>query len=296
MALFDRTSATGFIGAGAVGGSLGVCLSHAGYRVVAVASRTFVSAQRFAGRIDGCRAYRTAQEVADAAHLVVISTSDDAIRSVAERVTWRPGQVVIHCSGATSLDVFQSPVSQGAVAGAFHPLQAFSSVENGVDSMPGTTFGIEGNPQVRAALADMAQAIGGKPVFLEAADKALYHLTGVMMGNLLTCLAATAAALWEQCGYSRAEGVEALVPMMRGVVSNLERSGVPGAVAGPYVRGDLGTIRKHVETLANRAPEVLPLYRELARAAVPFGVEKGAISPAVARQIEAIIAQGTHQG
>ena len=156
-------------------------------------------------------------------------------------------------------------------------------------SIPGTTFGIEGSPEVRTTLADMARAIGGKPVFLNAEDKVLYHLSGVMMGNLLTCLAATAAQLWEQCGYSRAEGVEALVPMMRGVVTNLERSGVPGAVAGPYVRGDLGTIRKHVEALAARAPGVLPLYRELARAAVPFGVEKQALSPETEQQIEAIL-------
>ena len=289
MALFDRTSKIGFIGAGVVGGSLGVCLSRAGYRVAAVGSRTSASARRFAERIDGCRAYRTAQEVADAAQLVVISTADDTIRSVAEGMTWRAGQVVVHCSGAMSLDVFQHPVSQGAVAGALHPLQVFSSVENGVDSIPGTTFGIEGGPEMRTALADMARVIGGRPVFLNAEDKALYHLSGVMMGNLLTCLAATAAQLWEQCGYSRAEGVEALVSMMRGVVNNLERSGVPGAVAGPYVRGDLGTIRKHIEALATRVPEVLPLYRELARAAVPFGVEKGALSPGTARQIEEIL-------
>lgn len=289
MALFDHTSKIGFIGAGAVGGSLGVCLSRAGYRVVAVGSRTFASAQGFAARIDGCRAYDTAQEVADAALVVVISTADDAIRSVAEGVAWRPGQIVVHCSGATSLDVFQHPVRQGAVAGACHPLQAFSSVENGVDSIPGTTFGIEGGPEVRAALANMARAIGGKPVFLNAEDKVLYHMSGVMMGNLLTCLAATAAQLWEQCGYSRATGVEALVPMMRGVVNNLERSGVPGAVAGPYVRGDLGTIRKHLEALAARAPEVLPLYRELARAALPFGVEKQALSPETAQRIEALL-------
>ena len=289
MALFDRTSPIGFIGAGAVGGSLAVCLSRAGYRVAAVASRTFASAQQFAARIDGCQAYRTPQEAADATRLVVISTADDAIQGVAAGLTWRPAQVVVHCSGATSLDVFRHPVSQGAAAGAMHPLQAFSSVENGVASIPGTTFGIEGDAEVRAALADLARAIGGRPVFLNAADKVLYHLSGVMMGNLLTCLAASAAQLWEQCGYSRAEGVEALVPMMRGVVNNLERSGVPGAVAGPYVRGDLGTIRKHVEALAARAPDVLPLYRELARAAVPFGVEKRALSPETARQIETIL-------
>ena len=289
MALFNQTSAIGFIGAGAVGGSLAVCLAQAGYKVVAVASRTFASAQLFAERIEGCQAYETAQEVADAAQLVVISTSDDAIREVAEGLRWHPGQVAVHCSGATSLDVFQHPVSQGAAAGALHPLQAFSSVENGVDGIPGTTFGIEGDSAVGSALADMARRIGGSPVFVKAEDKALYHLTGVMMGNLLTCLAATAAQLWEQCGYSRAEGVKALVPMMRGVVSNLERSGVPAAVTGPYVRGDLGTIRKHVETLSARAPEALPLYRELARVAVPFGVEKGALSLETARRIEQIL-------
>lgn len=289
MALFDRSSTIGFIGAGTVGSSLAVCLSRAGYQVVAVASRTPASAQLLAGRIVGCQARGTAQEVADAALLVVISTPDDAIREVAESLTWRPGQVVIHCSGATSLDVFQHPVGQGAVAGAAHPLQAFSSVENGVDSIPGTTFGIEGDSEVRSALSAMARHMGGRPVFLRAEDKALYHLTGVMMGNLLTCLAATAAQMWEQCGYSRTEGVRALVPMMRGVVSNLERAGVPGAVAGPYVRGDLGTIRKHIETLAARAPETLALYRELARAAVPFGVEKKALSQETARQIEEIL-------
>lgn len=289
MALFDRTSAIGFIGAGAVGGSLAVCLSRAGYRVTAVASRTLASAQQFAQRIEGCRAHETAQEVVDEARLVVISTSDDAIQEVAEGVRWRAGQVAVHCSGATSLDVFRHPARQGAVGGALHPLQAFSSVENGVDSIPGTTFGVEGDPEVSSALSTMAGDIGGKPVLLRAEDKALYHLTGVMMGNLLTCLAATAAQLWDQCGYSRSEGVRALVPMMRGVVNNLERSGVPGAVAGPYVRGDLGTIRKHVDTLAARSPETLPLYRELARAALPFGVEKKALSEDTARRIEEIL-------
>ena len=286
MALFDQASTIGFIGAGTVGGSLAVCLSRAGYQVVAVASRTFASAQRFSQRIEGCLAYPSAQEVVDAVQLVVISTSDDVLLEVAEGLRWRLGQVVVHCSGATSLDVFRHPVSQGAVAGALHPLQAFSSVENGVDSIPGTTFGIEGDSEVRAALSAMARDVGGTPVFLRAEDKALYHLTGVMMGNLLTGLAATAAQLWEQCGYSRTEGVQALVPMMRGVVNNLERSGVPDAVAGPYVRGDLGTIRKHIDALATRAPETLPLYRELARAAVPFGVEKRALSQETARRIE----------
>ena len=129
---------------------------------------------------------------------------------------WRTGQGVAHCSGAASLDVLETATRQGAVPGAFHPLQAFSSVENGVRSIPGITFGIEGNAEMREYLADMARDIGGNPVFLKPEDKALYHLSGVMMGNLLTCLVGISAEVWEHIGYTRDDGVKALVPMMRG--------------------------------------------------------------------------------
>ena len=137
----------------------------------------------------------------------------------------------------------------------------------------------------------MALALGGRPIVLSAADKALYHLSAVMMGNLLTGLAATAAQLWEHLGASRADGLQAVVAMMRSVVHNLERAGIPAAVAGPYVRGDVGTIRRHFETLSATAPAVLPLYRELALAALPFGVEKGALAHDQSQIIQHLIAQ-----
>ena len=89
---------------------------------------------------------------------------------------------------------------------------------------------------MRALLITLARALHGRPMVLRAADKALYHLSAVTMGNLLTGLAATAAQLWEQLGYSRDDGVQAVVAMMRSVVHNIERAGIPAAVAGPYVR------------------------------------------------------------
>ena len=275
MANLSRESRIGFIGAGLVGGSLAVALSEAGYPVVAAASRTFSSAQGLAQRVSGCVAYEAPQEAVDASDVVFITTTDDAIEPVAGAQQWRPGQVAVHCAGAASLDVLEPAVRQGALAGALHPLQAISSVENGVKSIPGTTFGIEAEGEVQAYLRDVALAIGGNPVFVASQDKALYHLTGVMMGGLLTTFGAAAAQLWEHLGMSRAQGVKALVPMMRQVSINLDTSGLPGAVAGPYARGDIGTVRKHLETLRSRAPGVLPLYCELALAGLPFSVEKG---------------------
>lgn len=286
---FDKATQIGFIGAGNVGGSLAVAMSNAGYPVTAVGSRTFASAQTFAGRISDCTAYENIQEVADRADFVFISTSDDAIKIVCDQVSWREGQGVAHCSGAASVDLLQSAVDQGAAAGAFHPLQAFNSVENGVKAIPGVTFGIEGNDAIQAYLRGIASDIKGIPMSLRPQDKVLYHVSGVLMGNLLAVLASVAASMWEKFDHTRDEGVRALSPMMPAVASNLDSVGVPQAVAGPYVRGDIGTVRKHLEAVSSSAPEYLALYIELALVGLPFAVEKGALAPERSQEIKELL-------
>ena len=143
--------------------------------------------------------------------------------------------------------------------------------------------------------ASMASAMGGNPITLRSEDKPLYHLSVVMLGNLLLALAAVSAQLWEHLGMERADGVRALAPMMRQGSVNLQTSGVPGAVAGPYVRGDIGTVRKHLETLESRAPEVLPLYCELALAGIPFALEKGNLKPERAEEIRKLVEEYRHR-
>ena len=285
----DRSTHIGFIGAGAVGGSLAVALHNAGYPVVAVASRTHASAQSLADRIPGCVPYRSHQKLVDSVDFVFITTPDDAISTVCESLTIRKGQGVAHCSGAASLDPLESAAQQGAIIGAFHPLQAFSSVEEGVQNIPGVTFGIESAPEIRDYLRQMAHDIGGNPIFLRPEDKVLYHLSGVLMGNLLAVLASVAASVWPKFDHTRDEGIRALTPMMGAVARNLDANGVPQGVAGPYPRGDVGTIRKHLEALKASAPEYLPLYCELALAGLPFAVEKGSLSEDLSAEIERMV-------
>ena len=203
---------------------------------------------------------------------------------------------MIHCSGACSLDLLNSCVAQGAIPGAFHPLQAFSSVDAGVKSISGITFGIEGTSEMRTYLERMALHLKAHPILLRSEDKALYHLTGVLMGNLLTEYVAIAANLWHALGLTREDGLRALVPMMRQVVVNLETSGLPGAVSGPYARGDLGTVRKHVKALAERSPDLLPLYCSLAIAGLPFAEEKGTLSSHTVEQIVTLLKEGLVRG
>ena len=110
---------------------------------------------------------------------------------------------------------------------------------------------------------------------IQSKHKALYHLSGVMLGNLLASLAAISANLWNQMDIDVDTALEALTPMISQVAINLQSSGVPKGIAGPYVRGDVGTIKSHLEALVEYSPDLLPLYCELALAGLPYAQMNG---------------------
>ena len=272
-----------------LGKSLAVALSRKDYPVVAAASRTFASAQALAKLVPGCTAHPDPNEAAAAADFVFISSSDDAIGPVAAAVTWRPGQGVAHCSGVASLDVLEPAERQGATAGAFHPLQVFSSVDTAIRSLPGATFAIEGSPEMRAYLQQMALDLEGRPIFLRSEDKPLYHASIVMMGGLLSGMVGAVADLWANFGIGRDEAVKSLVPIIQGNVLTLQSVGIPDAIAGPYARGDIGTVRKHLDAFDAKAPEALAVYCEMALAGLPYAVDKGNVTPERAAEIEDLL-------
>ena len=286
----DRNSKIGIIGSGFVGGSLAVALSRVGYNVIAASSRRFVSAEALAQRIEGCKAFVNSQEVIDVSDVVFLTTPDDLIKSISEGLLWRNKQAVIHCSGAASLDVFDH--LENVTPGAFHPLQAFMSIDEGSESFSGITFGIEGGEEIASFLEEMAKNLNAHPVFLTSEDKALYHMSGVMLGGLLTEYAAITTQLWEDIGRSRSDGIRALLPMMRQVANNLERFGLPEAVAGPYARGDVGTVRKHLEALRKRKPELMAFYCELALAGMGPVEEKQVLDETTRDEIINVLKEG----
>ncbi len=273
--MITKRTRIGFIGAGNVGKTLAVSLMNKGYVVNATASRTFESAKALARLAPGCVAYPNVQDAADAADVVFITSSDDAIGPIASSIIWHEGQTVAHCSGAASLDVLEPVREYGAIPGAFHPLQTFSSVEEAVKALPGSTFGIEGDDQTRESLATLARELGGTPIFLRPEDKPLYHATVVMAGGVLNTLIGAVAEQWKHFGIERNDALKAITPIMAGTATTLFKNGLPDAAAGPYVRGDVGTIRKHVDAIGQHSPELLTVYCKMALAGLHIAAEKG---------------------
>ncbi len=281
----------GFIGAGTVGTALAIRLKDRSYQVVAVSSRSQASADKLASAINGCRAVNSNQAVADAAELVFITTPDGAIAPVASEIRWHAGQNVVHCSGADSTDILEPAKKSGAQAGAFHPLQTFASVKQAIDNMPGSTFAIEAEEPLLTSLKEMAATLGGHWIELKAGDKVVYHAAAVIACNYLVTLVKLATDLWQTFDIPAQQASQALLPLIRGTIHNIETVGIPQCLTGPIARGDTGTIRKHIEALEKVAPNVLSTYCELGRQTISVALAKGRINEQQAEELQNILKQ-----
>ncbi|MBI2848683.1 MAG: DUF2520 domain-containing protein [Chloroflexi bacterium] len=278
----------GFIGAGTVGTALAITLKARGYNVDRVASRSQASAERLAYQVVGCQV-DDPQGVINLSDLVFVTTPDDVIPQVVSQGIWRQGQGVIHCSGAASLDILEPARLKGAWVGAFHPLQSFASSEQAVKNLPGSVFAIEAEDPLLKTLKEMALALGGTFVILGPGEKILYHAAAVFVSNYTVTLMKLATDLWSTFGVSTREATRALLPLLSGTVNNIDQVGLPRCLTGPIARGDLGTIRKHLDALEKTVPVLAKVYRVLGQETIPIALGKGKIDSARAQELKSLL-------
>ena len=260
-----------FIGAGRVAGALAPALARLGCRVSGIASRSRESAERVAALVPGSRA-ATAQEAADSADAVFITTSDGAIADVAASVAWRPGQFVVHCSGALTSEPLQPARAAGANVGPWHPFQTFGGGETRLD---GATFGIEAEGDALAFLERLTEDVGGYALRVPSSARALYHAASVMSCGYLTTLLHEARTLWVRAGLPPEQAARAIGRLAETTLANIERDGAGAALTGPISRGDAATVRLHVAAAREAAPELLPLYKEISLRSAQLAREAG---------------------
>jgi predicted short-subunit dehydrogenase-like oxidoreductase (DUF2520 family) len=279
----------GFIGAGKVGTALAARLFKGDYPIIAVADINIPAAQKLADLVPGCYVFESAQEVVDNTEHVFITTPDDFIPKVASELTWRAEQNVVHCSGAASIDILEPAERSGAMVGSFHPCQAFASVDQAIENLPGSTFAIEAQTPLLDILRDMASSIGCDWIVLKPGDKALYHTAAVFVSNYSVALLKVAAGLFQRFDVPTAQATKVLMPLIQGNLNNMRNLGLPNCLTGPIARGDVGTIEKHIKALQEKEPSLIRLYAELGLQIVPVALAKGAIDEKVSETLESLL-------
>jgi len=287
------------IGAGKVGTATGYLLRLKGYPVVALAD---ISENALARALEytGGRACASAAEAAALADAVFITTTDDIIAPVCLEIAGQgvlgPGKRVIHMSGAGGLDLLEPARKAGASTATIHPLQSFVDVAAVIKNIPGSTFAITAQDDIRDWAVQVVADLGGIPFFVEDADKPLYHAAACVASNYLVSLMHIVTSLYGILGFTPDDAIRAFWPLVRGTISNMEARGIAGALTGPVARGDLRTIEKHLAVLEAKAPQFLTLYRELGRVAVGIARNMETISEEKGKELDSLLkGEGNHE-
>ena len=239
------SGALALVGPGRAGTTVAVALAARGWTPVAVAGRsvdapsTVAAAERLGARV---------VEVADAgrdADLVVVATPDAAIAdtALAFAAGLRPGALVVHLSGACPIEELDK--LQGRAARRPGRCVAPAPVAPVGRARPRAPAGfvVRGRRPTRGRTP--RALVGHAPVPRRRGRARAYHAAATIASNHLVALLGQAVRVAEAAGLPP----EALLPLVRASVDNVEALGAVDALTGPIARGDVDTVVRHLHAL-----------------------------------------------
>ena len=289
-------------GAGRLGLGLAVALPTAGVSVLGAWSHSAAGA-REAADLSGLPTWsgpaaalpEAGRAALAQAELIFLTVRDDAIaptcQALCEAGLLRPGQALVHASGASDLGPLAPATALGLRVGSLHPLQAFSDRASAHTRFAGALAVVDAPSPLGEELEAIARALEMRPTRLAStpAARALYHAAAVNAAGNLVATLSLSLELAAAAGLSPEEALSGLLTLARGSLENLERLGDPGAaLTGPVPRGDQAVIERHLGAMAAALPGPSEsLYRALSRRAIALCAEAGRLSPAAAQALRA---------
>lgn len=257
----------GVVSAGRVGSVVGAAWAAAGHHVAAASGVSRESLKRAATLLPGVPLLPP-DEVVAGADLALLAVPDDVlaglVRGLAAAGSFRPGQIVVHTSGAHGIAVLGPAAEHGVLPLALHPVMTFTGRIEDVARLAGASVGV-----TAAAGDEAAWSVGEALVVEMTADpvrvpedvRPLYHAALAHGANHLVTLVRDCVDTLERAGISPAERLVA--PLLSAALDNALRHG-DRALTGPVARGDAGTIRTHLRELTAVDPDLAATYRALA--------------------------------
>lgn len=234
------------IGAGNLAHSLLPAILNAGYKVDFVLSKSGKSAQDLARK----HAIKHTQDINRIdSEVIIISTSDHAIQSIARSIESNKNQIIIHTSGSTALSSI-SETHQNT--GVLYPLQTFS--KNRIVPLREIPICIEAsNAKTIKIVNQLASQLSEKVVKLNSNQRLQLHLAAVFACNFTNLLYTISNDILEanQIDFSL------LHPLISETAKKAIASKPQNVQTGPALRNDMITLEKHKKMLAG---EQLKMY------------------------------------
>lgn len=275
----------GFIGAGKVGKAFGAYLYKHKNVLTGYYSQSIESAKE-AASLTNSGYYRQIEDLVKASNLIFITTPDSVIEGVAGQIaslyseekncqgTTGPlqGKTFVHMSGAHSSELLKSLGKKGAEVASLHPIQSIADVETAVNQLQTSVFSIEGTEGALKKLKLLLEQMGNTYFTIESEQKTLYHMAACTVSNYLVTLVEAGLSMYEAIGIDRKMAYKALYPLIRGTVENLKHMDTKEALTGPIARGDINTVKAHLNAVNDKDLE--DFYRYLGQATVQIARKK----------------------
>lgn len=224
-----------FIGAGNVATRFAARLRDAGAEIVQMCSRSGVPVSE----LDP-----------DRADVIIVAVSDDAVASVLASVPAAGRALWLHTAGSVGIDVFD-PVKFPR-HGILYPLQTMlKGREADWQNVP---LLVEGDPQAE----EIARMMSPSVAVLDSASRRRLHAAAVIGCNMVMYLWSLSERICNDAGLD----FDNLKPLLRLTLERAMEMSPSAAMTGPAKRGDLKTIRKHIDALP---PDIADVYRHLSK-------------------------------
>lgn len=284
--------AIGVVSAGRVGAVVGAAWAAAGHHVVATSGVSRASVKRAAALLPDVP-LRSPDEVVAAADLALLAVPDDVlpglVRGLAAAGSFRPGQIVVHTSGAHGVAVLAPAAEHGVLPLALHPVLTITGRAEDVARLAGASVGVTAAAGDEAAWSvgeALVLEMGAEPVRVAEDVRPLYHAALAHGANHLVTLVRDCVETLERAGVGPAERLVA--PLLSAALDNALRHG-DRALTGPVARGDAETVRTHLRELGAADPDLAEAYRVLAARTAHRASAAGLLPDHAAHEVLAIL-------
>lgn len=253
----------GFIGAGKAGCSLGKYFSGKAAQAQIQVSGYYSLIEeeaRWAAGFTNSMYFANMEEVIAASDTIILSTPDGAIKKVWETIEKDniKGKVFCHLSGSLSSDVFSGIEECGAYPISIHPMFAFSDKESVYTQLKDVRFTLEGDSYAVSLWKNVFAKLGNEVIEISKDVKPKYHAAASMLSNHVVAVLNAGYHLLTECGFSDEEARSFSKMLVTNNVEHVIDTGSVAALTGPIERGDVATIKKHLEVIGE---DVENLYR-----------------------------------
>lgn len=269
----------GVVGAGRVGTVLAARFLRADYPISGISARSDLSRTRVQSLLPNVDIADVAA-VVRSSDIVVLAVPDDVLADVVADIApdVHDGQVVFHVSGRHGRAVLEPLARLGVSTMAIHPAMTFTGTE--LDLHRSCVYGVTADDRDRGAAETIVSALGGSAIQIAEEDRITYHAALAHGANHLTTVVNQAMELLRGIGADDPGAV--LRPLLGAALDNTLSFG-DMALTGPVVRGDVGTVRAHLNAIED--PQIGQTYRALASATAERAENFGALSAHAADEL-----------